>query len=178
MDQVIGTGDGKAREFALIKTYRAGALSQIRRIHKPVENTVIVAINGTIDHHYELLTWKQGKNAGLSMEVKAFLPDNKITVREENNNPLADTANHQKNIFHLVQPMPYPINVGDLFSVYPGCAKTFDIGLTRIYKAITYGRTVSASTPYRFINTAKGKKLILVINKKLFLYIFTQSATP
>lgn len=33
-----------------------------------------------------------------------------------------------------------------------------EIGLTRIYKAITYGRTVSASTPQSFINMAQGKK--------------------
>lgn len=87
---------------------------------------------------YGLLTWKQGKNAGLSMEVKAFLPDNKITVREEDNNPLADTENHQKNIFYLVQPMPYPIEVGDIFSVYSGCAKTLSLCKNRFHNVINF----------------------------------------
>ncbi len=42
-----------------------------------------------------------------------------------------------------------------------------DIGLTRIYKAITYGRTVSASTPYSFINTARVKNhSVLCIYKR------------
>lgn len=55
-DQVIGVGDGKTREFALIKTYNAGALSQIRRIHKPVANTLIVAVNGIINHRFTVNT--------------------------------------------------------------------------------------------------------------------------
>ena len=33
-----------------------------------------------------------------------------------------------------------------------------DIGLSRVYKAITYGRGIGASTPYSFTNTAQGKK--------------------
>jgi uncharacterized protein (TIGR02217 family) len=55
-DQVIGTGDEQTREFPLIKTYSAGALSQTRRIHKPVENTVSVAVNGMIDQRFIINT--------------------------------------------------------------------------------------------------------------------------
>ena len=33
-----------------------------------------------------------------------------------------------------------------------------EIGLSRIYKAITLGRSIPASSPYTFINTAIGKK--------------------
>lgn len=53
---------------------------------------------------YGLLTWKQGKNTHLSMEIKYFTP-----------------AENQMNSFQLVQPMPYPIEVGDIFCVVPGC---------------------------------------------------------
>lgn len=55
-DQVIAVGDGKQREFALIKTYSVGGLSQIRRIHKPVENTVMVAVNGVVDLRFTVNT--------------------------------------------------------------------------------------------------------------------------
>lgn len=55
-DQVIGIGDGNQREFALIKTYQAGELSQVRKIHKPVANTVIVAVNGMIDARFTINT--------------------------------------------------------------------------------------------------------------------------
>jgi uncharacterized protein (TIGR02217 family) len=55
-DQVIGTGDGEKREFAFIKTYATGALSHVRRIQKPVENTIMVAINGVMDHRFTVNT--------------------------------------------------------------------------------------------------------------------------
>ena len=55
-DQVLGIGDGQQREFALTKTYQAGVLSQVRRIHKPVENTVLVAVNGNIDARFTVNT--------------------------------------------------------------------------------------------------------------------------
>lgn len=55
-DQVIGVGDGQQREFPLTKTYQAGVLSHVRRIHKPVENTVLVAVNGNIDSRFRVNT--------------------------------------------------------------------------------------------------------------------------
>lgn len=54
-DQVIGTGDGTATTFQLIKTYRDIAGGWTRSITKPVINSVLVAVNGVpqtpdIDH--------------------------------------------------------------------------------------------------------------------------------
>ena len=43
-DQVIGTGDGAAAAFALVKNYGAG---EVRRITRPVAGSVKVSINGT-----------------------------------------------------------------------------------------------------------------------------------
>lgn len=43
-DQVIARGDGKARSFQLIKTYRSGAESYARPITKPVSGTVTTAV--------------------------------------------------------------------------------------------------------------------------------------
>lgn len=45
-DQLIGLGDGASMEFQLIKTYRSGPSSQVRRIAKPVEGTVRVGLQG------------------------------------------------------------------------------------------------------------------------------------
>lgn len=44
LDQQIGIGDGVARVFALSKTYRSGEQSYLRRIHKPVPGSVLVAV--------------------------------------------------------------------------------------------------------------------------------------
>jgi uncharacterized protein (TIGR02217 family) len=55
-DQLIGVGDGQQREFTLTKTYQVGLLSQVRYIHKPVEHTVMVAVNGKIDARFTVNT--------------------------------------------------------------------------------------------------------------------------
>jgi uncharacterized protein (TIGR02217 family) len=46
LDQIIGMGDGVAVDFPLFKTYASGAETFVRSITKPVENTVIVALDG------------------------------------------------------------------------------------------------------------------------------------
>lgn len=45
-DQAIGTGDGDTAVFALTKTYASGAGSWTRRVTKPVDGSVRVAVNG------------------------------------------------------------------------------------------------------------------------------------
>jgi uncharacterized protein (TIGR02217 family) len=45
-DQMIGTGDGTAVQFALTKTYASGPASWTRAIVKPVAGTVRVAFDG------------------------------------------------------------------------------------------------------------------------------------
>ncbi|MCO5730901.1 DUF2460 domain-containing protein [Rhizobium sp. SSA_523] len=47
-DQRIGTGDGKSASFELSKTYADAAGGVVRRIAKPVEGTVRVALDGEI----------------------------------------------------------------------------------------------------------------------------------
>lgn len=46
-DSCIGTGDGTATRFALIKTYGAGADAEVRRITRPAAGSVRVALNTT-----------------------------------------------------------------------------------------------------------------------------------
>jgi uncharacterized protein (TIGR02217 family) len=77
-DQVIATGDGKQREFALIKMYTVGEHSQIRRIQKPVENTVVVAINGVTDPRFTVNT--VNGLVALSEEYDPPQPDDIITA--------------------------------------------------------------------------------------------------
>ena len=45
-DQAIGTGDGAATAFQLVKTYASGPASWTRRIVKPVDGTVRVGVAG------------------------------------------------------------------------------------------------------------------------------------
>ena len=75
---MIATGDGKQREFALIKMYTVGEHSQIRRIQKPVENTVVVAINGVTDPRFTVNT--VNGLVVLSEEYDPPQPDDIITA--------------------------------------------------------------------------------------------------
>lgn len=45
-DQPIGTGDGATTSFQLVKTYPSGPASWTRRIRKPVDGMVRVAVDG------------------------------------------------------------------------------------------------------------------------------------
>lgn len=46
-DHTIGTGDGTATQFQLVKRYSSGAQSWTRAIAKPVAGSVTIALNGT-----------------------------------------------------------------------------------------------------------------------------------
>lgn len=67
---------------------------------------------------YGVITWKEGKNKDLSMGIRSFLPE--------------------KNQFHLVQPMSYPIAVGDIFEVTPGCDKSLSMCKSRFNNVINF----------------------------------------
>jgi len=61
-DQVLGTGDGERTDFQLVKHYASGAQSWTRMIVKPVEGSVLAAIDGvetpvTTDHTTGLITF-------------------------------------------------------------------------------------------------------------------------
>lgn len=67
--------------------------------------------------NYGLLTWTSGANTGLSMEVKSFIAKQ----------------------FTLWLPMPYPITVGNSYSVYNGCDKRFATCQSIFNNAINFG---------------------------------------
>ena len=46
LDQRIGTGDGAADTFQLVKTYESGGEAYVRTIAKPVAETVRIAVDG------------------------------------------------------------------------------------------------------------------------------------
>jgi len=46
MDQTIGSGDGVTTRFALTKTYESGGEHWIRRISKPVADSLLIALDG------------------------------------------------------------------------------------------------------------------------------------
>ncbi len=53
-DQSLGNGDGVRTKFALLKHYGEGAETQQRRISRPVETSVVVALNGMITSGWSL----------------------------------------------------------------------------------------------------------------------------
>ncbi len=62
MDQVIGEGDGLNVEFQLVKHYGALEDSYLRAITKPIENSVLLAIDGQIvDPSYFSVDYLTGK---------------------------------------------------------------------------------------------------------------------
>src|SRR5689334_2149186 len=56
LDQAMGTGDGHATAFQLVKTYASGPASWQRAIKKPVSGTVRVAIAGSETTSFSLDT--------------------------------------------------------------------------------------------------------------------------
>jgi uncharacterized protein (TIGR02217 family) len=54
MDQPLGTGDGETTQFQLVKRYADGGASWDRTIAKPVEDTVLVAVDGVLTTAFEV----------------------------------------------------------------------------------------------------------------------------
>jgi len=45
-DQLLGSGDGAATDFQLVKTYASGGASYVRDVKKPVAGSALVAVDG------------------------------------------------------------------------------------------------------------------------------------
>ena len=84
LDQTLGVGDGTQVSFDLVKTYGSLHAPYRRRITKPVENSVIVALDGiiepsvthVIDHSTGVVTFLAGHVPALGVAVSAgFLFD-------------------------------------------------------------------------------------------------------
>jgi uncharacterized protein (TIGR02217 family) len=63
-DQIIGTGDGATAAFPLVKRYESGGAHAARLITKPVEDSVVVALDGapqgsgfSVDHGSGIVTF-------------------------------------------------------------------------------------------------------------------------
>ena len=74
IDQPIGTGNGMATSFQLVKLYTSGAQSWTRTITKPVAGTVAVALNGvtqitgwTVNTTTGVVTFATGPGPGLAI---------------------------------------------------------------------------------------------------------------
>ncbi|MEZ5691479.1 MAG: DUF2460 domain-containing protein [Rickettsiales bacterium] len=52
--QLIGTGDGVATDFQLIKSYDSGGVIENRTINKPVSDSVVVYLDGVVSSSYTL----------------------------------------------------------------------------------------------------------------------------
>lgn len=67
--------------------------------------------------NYGKITFTSGANTGFSMEVKRFVSGGSIS---------------------LVLPMPYPVDVGDGYSMHAGCDKTFGTCISRFSNAVNF----------------------------------------
>lgn len=79
-DQAIGTGDGATDTFALVKQYGSEAALPARRITRPVEASVLVAVDTvaqtestdfTVDHATGTVTFQPGSIPAVDAEVTA-----------------------------------------------------------------------------------------------------------
>lgn len=84
LDQILGIGDGTQTVFELVKTYGSAHLPYRRRITKPVEASVTLAVNGivepssthSIDYTTGTVTFLAGHEPALGAAVSAgFLFD-------------------------------------------------------------------------------------------------------
>lgn len=78
-DQVLGTGDGAATQFALRKTYASGAAAHQRSITKPVMGSVAVGVGGvqlasgfSVDAATGLVTFSTPPASGQSVTAGFF----------------------------------------------------------------------------------------------------------
>ncbi|AQS62291.1 hypothetical protein AGRHK599_LOCUS633 [Rhizobium rhizogenes] len=78
-DQRIGTGDGVAAQFQLVKTYADAGGAFIRRLEKPVEGSVLVSVEGvkvppsdvSVDHLTGMVTFRAGKVPPAGAAIRA-----------------------------------------------------------------------------------------------------------
>lgn len=84
-DQELGTGDGGAAAFQLVKTYARGTLALVRYVKKPVDGTVRVAISGveqaarwSVDTTTGIVTF--AANIGKSVTAAAVTAPAQLTI--------------------------------------------------------------------------------------------------
>jgi len=76
LDQLIGTGDGMATAFQLVKRYASGAQTWVRTIARPVAGTVRVALAGveqmsgwSVDATTGVVTFSSAPGAGVAVRA-------------------------------------------------------------------------------------------------------------
>lgn len=93
-DQWIGEGDGETAEFSLMKSYGTGPSSYARQIQLPIDNTIVVAVDGTviaapqISHNDGVITFANSAipqtgqviTAGYEFDVPVRFADDELTV--------------------------------------------------------------------------------------------------
>ena len=99
-DQQIGTGDGSQSKFQLTKKYGSGEAAYERKVAKPVDGTVIVAIDGnvasasdySVDHTTGQIEFSANKipsagqmiSAGFEFDIPVRFDADEITVNLKN----------------------------------------------------------------------------------------------
>ena len=82
-NQVIATADGKTKDFQLIKTYLFNDYIQIRKITKPIKNTVKIYINNIDNTSHANINYENGiisfenapeKNSIIKADFEFYVP--------------------------------------------------------------------------------------------------------
>lgn len=75
-DQTLGTGDGSETDFQLIKTYTKSAVSQTRKISKPVSGSVVVSLDDvgqgsgwSVDTTTGIITFSSAPGSGVVVKA-------------------------------------------------------------------------------------------------------------
>jgi len=103
----------------------------VAEVHANLPNQFMAAGFDQADQYFQygMVTWQQGSNAGLSMEIQSFQAVKQQDATEEES---------YCSIFQLVQPMPYAIQVGDIFSMIPGCDKSLTMCKARFNNVVNF----------------------------------------
>lgn len=179
-DQVIGVGTGSQTQFQLVKTYVSVPTSYVRKIEKPVEDSVRVWVNGveqlsgwTVDITTGIITFTVAPTAGHAVAA-SFEFDVPVRFGKEVDQILAlqfdDFGRGSARSIPLVEIKdPVPGNVGEFF--YGGSAErlisanfTLSTGLGRVWRlsATTTGLAAILPDP---TNIPPGAPIFYIVNK-------------
>jgi len=180
LDQQIGSGDGTTTTFQLVKRYTSGGITKTRVITKPIESSVLVAVNGvsqtsgwTVNSTTGLVTFSSAPvsgavTAGFEFDVPVRFTD---VIDKRLSVTLEDYSSGKAEV-SLVEVLS-PLSQEEFFY---GGAKRIEPLASDYTLSILDGRVIYA------VPNASGRKLILPDPADLpaggpHFYLFNGSAT-
>lgn len=179
-DEVIGTGDGTATTFQLVKRYSSGGVEKTRTIEKPVDGTVVIALDGvaqtegvnySVNTTSGIVTFNSAPGSAVSITA-GFEFDVPVRFGAEVDLALPSTIdNFSSGSIPDIPLVEIRGDVVDPESTWNGGAK--DFGATAIAQSVTLadGRALRFSPTaahdinlQSFVNIEPGGPIFLIIN--------------